>query len=55
MFGGLTIPPEGDIQKPPPRCREWLKYPKKIKRHIIQKYIDIQKGICYTHINKRRY
>lgn len=41
MFGGLKVPPEGEIQTPPTGGREWLKYPKKIKRHFSITYLTI--------------
>jgi hypothetical protein len=35
-----TLPPEGDIQKQPTGGREWLKYPKKIKREVFNELLD---------------
>jgi hypothetical protein len=35
-----TLPPEGDIQTPPTGGREWLKYPKKIKREVFNELLD---------------
>jgi len=38
--GRAALLPEGYIQKPPTGGREWLKYPKKIKRLLFNKTLD---------------